>query len=168
MRITAFVKAAIALAVWGGVSGVVGAVTCDVSPVTSINVPRYSAAELSSISAQYGLNVACTANTGDLLGTSVNLLIGISSGSSPTNAVRTMIGPNGARLEYNLYTSPSATIPWGDTANSSLAVTVGPINAARVPFRPPKEPQISLVIRAGQWSIPAGLYTDTLTVTLTF
>lgn len=168
MRITAFVKAAITLAVWGGLPGVVGAASCDVSPLTSINVPRYSAADLFSVSAQYGLNVSCAADAVDASGSFVNLLIGISNGSSPTNTVRTMIGPNGARLEYNLYSRPGATVPWGDAPSTSASVSVGPLTSVGVQVRPMIEPQINLVIRAGQWSIPAGLYTDSLVVTLTF
>lgn len=168
MRITATVKTALMMVVWGALGGSTQAATCDVSPVTSINVPRYSAADLFSVSAQYGLNVSCAADALDAPGSSVNLLIGISNGSSPTNTVRTMIGPNGARLEYNLYSRPGATVPWGDAPSTSASVSVGPLTLVGVQVRPMIEPQINLMIRAGQWSIPAGLYTDSLTVTLTF
>ena len=168
MRVTATVKTALMMAVWGALGGSAQAATCNVSPVTSINVPRYSAADLFSVSAQYRLNVSCAADGLDAPGASVNLLIGISNGSSPSSSVRTMIGPNGARLEYNLYSSASATVPWGDAPSTSAAVSVGPLTLVGVPVRPMIEPQIWLVIRAGQWSIPAGLYTDSLVVTLTF
>lgn len=66
-------------------------------------------------------------------------------------------------LNYNVFTSPSMSVVWGDGTGGTATVAAG-----RVPRnRPPRPVTIFARIPAGQ-NVPAGAYSDTLVVTITW
>lgn len=84
----------------------------------------------------------------------------LSSGSSGTYAARTMRGPGGDTLSYNLFIQPYSLV-WGDGTGGTTfhAVTRaidGTVNVIMYGWSPP-----------GQ-DVRAGLYTDTVVATVNF
>ena len=67
------------------------------------------------------------------------------------------------RLGYNIFTSPSMAVVWGDGTGGTSTVTMGPVPGRR----PPRPVTIYGRIPAGQ-NVSAGTYSDTLVVTITW
>ncbi len=88
--------------------------------------------------------------------------IALSTGSSGTYNARTMTN-GGANLSYNLYTSAAQTQVWGDGTGSSA--TVNQTFSALLTVS--KTVQVYGEIPAGQ-NVPAGVYADTIMVTVTY
>ena len=66
-------------------------------------------------------------------------------------------------LGYNVFTSPSMAVVWGDGTGGTSTVAMGPVPGRR-PLRPVT---IYGRIPAGQ-NVSAGTYSDTLVVTITW
>lgn len=168
MRITAFVKAAITLAVWGGLCGAaIAEVTCGVVASQTFQL-SYSAASLFGTSTDQILSVECrTLLPNDPL-VPVAVQIGLSSGmNSQSFATRAMSGPGPTLLEYNVYKPSAPSVPWGDLASgASVSTSVGPFSSINTPAR--TDIPIRFTIRAGQWGVSQGIYSDTLQITLSF
>ncbi len=81
--------------------------------------------------------------------------------SSGNSGPRAMTGPAGARLIYEIFTSPSYTLVWGD--GSGRGVPVQAQAQAGVPLR-----LDAYGVVPAQPSVPPGNYTDQLIITLTF
>ena len=82
----------------------------------------------------------------------------LSRGSSSTFAPRTMLGPGGGVLNYNLYLDPVHLLVWGDgTGGTSQFIAIGLVG------------QVTFFgsIPASQDAL-AGAYSDALTVTIIF
>ena len=88
----------------------------------------------------------------------ISLDAGVGAGASAS--ARMLTGPGGARLMYGIYTDAARTTVWGDGSSGTLLQS-GSGNGAVAPL------QIYGRIPAGQ-NPPAGAYSDTLTVTVTY
>jgi spore coat protein U-like protein len=71
-----------------------------------------------------------------------------------------MIGPSSAQLNYNLYSDAGFSANWGNTPGTDTVAGTG-IGSAQALI-------VYGVIPAGQTSVAAGNYSDTLIVTLTY
>ena len=108
----------------------------------------------SSVDAAGGITVTCTN------GTSWTATADAGSGSGATFATRKMAAGSNL-LNYTLYTDSNRTSVWGDgsSGNSTLSGT-GSGTAQNV--------SVYGRIAAGQTSAPAGSYSDTVSVTVTY
>ncbi len=93
--------------------------------------------------------------------TDKNITIWLSTGASRTFAYRTLVSGDN-ELRYNLYLDAACTRIWGDNTGGSSEYYVK---------NPPNNTWVDLTVygraAAGQ-DVPAGSYTDTITVTLNF
>jgi spore coat protein U-like protein len=99
------------------------------------------------------LTVQCTTST------PYNIGLNAGTGAGATIAVRKMTGPGAATVDYSLYQDTSRTVLWGDVigTNTEAGTGNGSPQAYTVYGRVPPQPT------------PApGLYTDTITVTVTY
>ena len=87
----------------------------------------------------------------------VGLSAGLSTGATVTS--RKMTGPGGALLAYSLFSDAGHTINWGVTVGTDTVHMVG--NGLGQPVT------VYGQIPAGQYFAP-GLYSDTITVTVTY
>ncbi|HYI48982.1 MAG TPA: spore coat protein U domain-containing protein [Allosphingosinicella sp.] len=101
-----------------------------------------------------GLSIRCTNGTG------WSAAAGVGAGSGASFASRRMT--SGANLlTYNLYTTAARTTVWGDgTAGTGTLGGTGTGNFQAV--------TVYGRVGAGQTSVPAGAYADTVTVTVTY
>lgn len=94
--------------------------------------------------------VACTTPTG------FTVAVGAGQGSHDR---RTMAGPDGARLAYNLYIDPGHNLVLGDGDGGTLALAGAADGVRR------EERTVYGRVPSGQ-RVPKGVYTDALTVTI--
>lgn len=99
------------------------------------------------------INVQCTT------GKSYNVGLSAGAGSGATVAVRKMTGPLAATIDYTIYRESTRTQLWGTTIPTDTVGGTG--NGAIQPLTvygrvPP------------QTTPPAGLYTDTVSITITY
>ncbi|WP_144429545.1 spore coat U domain-containing protein [Myxococcus hansupus] len=90
------------------------------------------------------------------------IYIDISTGGGGAFAARSMAGPGSPRLRYNLYRDATRLLVWGN--GSSGTVRYGP-------FLPVFGEDTTIPIYGrifSQQSVPAGAYSDTLVMTVTF
>jgi spore coat protein U-like protein len=106
----------------------------------------------SSLSARSTVTVVCTNGTPYEVGLSAGMGVGA------TIAARKMTGPNGQTIGYGLFRDPAHTLLWGDVAGlqSSGVGVGGPLTLSVYGFAPAQNMPM------------AGLYADTITVTLTY
>lgn len=123
--------------------------TCYVSTATDMDFG--SVANLSTTQDRTSaISLRCPANTA--------WQVALNSGSNPSGTTRRMLGPNSSHIAYELYKDPSRTQVWGNTTatdvegignNATQTLTV----YGRVPT---------------QTVGSAGVYSDTVTITLTY
>ncbi|MFL5337073.1 MAG: spore coat U domain-containing protein [Geminicoccaceae bacterium] len=85
--------------------------------------------------------------------------VGISPGGG--GGTRRMLGPDGVRLDYYLFSDAGRSVPWGD------GQAIGPPVSASSDGTGQQRLTIYGAIPA-QFGIPAGAYDDSLQITLTF
>jgi spore coat protein U-like protein len=146
--------------------GSVNAATVTPAPtfVVSANVPslcRATAAPLNfnTYTPEGGDVVRCTT------GTTFN--VGLNAGAAPGATLTTRAMVNGAnQLAYSLFRDAARTQNWGVTIGTDTQAGVGagiaPANAVSVPVYG------RIVDSVANQNVPAGNYTDTITVTVTF
>ena len=130
-------------------------VTANCTVTTSaINFGAVNTLSAANVDGTGGVTVTCTN------GTAWSASAGAGSGSGATLANRRMT--SGANLlNYNLYTSSARSTVWGDGTSSSAAIgNVGSGVAQNF--------TVYGRIAAGQTSVPAGAYADTVSVTVTY
>lgn len=123
------------------------AATCSASTV-GVHFVTYDPFDPSPLESVGNINVSCDSTA--------SFTISLSPGSG-SYAARSMVN-GGHVMEYNLYSDPSRLIIWGDGSSNSSAVsatvTTGDFAVyGRVPARQ---------------NLPAGTYSDTLVVTITY
>lgn len=95
----------------------------------------------------------------------ISYTVRMSVGSSGTYALRTLV--NGVNtLGYNLYTNPSFTTVWGDTTGGTGQISDGYtllLNGGPEVRNYPCYGRINAL-----QNVPPGIYSDTITVTVTF
>lgn len=85
--------------------------------------------------------------------------IGLDNGLNANGAVRRMLGPNSELLTYELYRDSNRTLRWGSTVNTDTLSVTG--NGTT---------QVTTVygLVPAQSTPPPGMYTDTVTVSVTY
>jgi spore coat protein U-like protein len=112
---------------------------------------------------QSTLRVSCTGSAADLDAVPAVAVL-ISRGSAPTFTPRQMTGPGGAKLSYNLFGPQGPPTPWGDgTGAPSISPLLMPTGNGS---ERAADMRLNLVIPAGQWAVPPGVYSETLEVTI--
>ncbi len=92
-------------------------------------------------------------------GTAYNVGLSAGAGSGATVSNRLMTGPGGATVSYNLYRDAARTQQWGTTVGTNTGTGAGNGQIQTIPVYGRVAPQAT----------PApGVYTDTITITVTF
>jgi spore coat protein U-like protein len=126
---------------------------CSINSTTTVTFTAYDVFSASDdLSTGGGTAIVCTSST--------TASISLSKGNSGTYAARTMSGPGGVTLSYNLYTTSARTTVWGDGSGGSAKVT-GTVSTTPVSFT------IFGKITKNQYTAVTGIYTDTITVSVT-
>ena len=126
---------------------------CTVS-TSAVNFGSVNTLSGSPVDATGGVTVTCTNGTGWTASSDVG------SGGGATFASRKMAS-GGNLLNYTLYTDAARTNVWGDGTGSTATVT-GTGSGVAQNFT------IYGRVPAGQTSAPAGSYSDTVAVTITY
>jgi spore coat protein U-like protein len=122
---------------------------------TAVSFGNYNA---SAIASSGGVTATCTVLTGTAL---PSFTVALSAGNSGSFATRQMAFLT-QKLNYNLYTTSGLTTVWGDGTGSSVPQSyTANGSTSSVTFT------VYGNLPAKQFPTP-GLYTDTLTVTVTF
>jgi len=125
--------------------------TLSTSPLAFGSVDTLSA---SPVLGTGGLSIACTN------GSAWSATAGVGAGAGATFAARRLTS-GASTLDYQIFTDAARTTLWGDGTASTAAITgtgTGSAQAVTVYGRIP----------AGQTTAPAGSYTDTVSVTVTY
>ena len=106
-----------------------------------------------NVDATTTLTVQCTTSTPYTIG------LNAGTGAGATLAVRKMTGPGSATVDYSLYQDSPRTVLWGDVigTNTQAGTGNGSPQAYTVYGRVPPQPTPA-----------SGLYTDSITVTVTY
>jgi spore coat protein U-like protein len=106
-----------------------------------------------NVDASSTLSVQCTAST------PYTISLDPGTGSGATVAVRKMTGPASATINYSLYQDGARSLVWGQTISTDTVAGTGTGSAQ----------SYTVFGRVPSQSTPgAGLYTDTITVTVTY
>jgi spore coat protein U-like protein len=121
---------------------------CTIQPAT-LSFGSYDPTSGAPLDASTSIALACTRGTA--------YTVGLSAGGYAAGSIRQMAGPNGGRLQYELYSNAGRTTVWNTTATVSgttpSSASIPLIAYGRVP--------------AGQM-VPAGDYSDVVTSTVNF
>ena len=123
--------------------------TCTIS-TTPLSFGTYTGLTLNSTAT---LSVTCTNSTTY----DVGLDAGTATGASTTN--RSMTGPGGALLSYELDTDSAHTANWGNIVDTDTVEATGDGN--------PQPYTVYGQVHGGQYYAP-GIYSDTITATVTY
>jgi spore coat protein U-like protein len=137
-----------ALAAAGWTAPALAACTVDVAPVAFgvVDTLRQSRGTGEMV-------VRCDSNA--------SFQVGISPGGAGASGTRRMSGPDGARMDYYLFSDASYSTPWGD--GQALG---GPVGGSAGDGSPARLTIYGVV--PAQSNVPAGEYDDSLQVTLAF
>ena len=145
-RLRSYVLAA--MFVTAAPAGPVRAVSCTVTP-QSVNFGPYDSLTRAAVDGVGSVFVNCDGTAG--------FAVSLGQGGSGTFAPRSMSSGQ-SDMTYNLYTGSARTTVWGDGSGGTL--TVGGSGTS-------SEFTVHGRIDAGQ-NLPAGTYTDTVVVTVTY
>lgn len=123
---------------------------CFVATATDLDFGQSVAAITANKDQASGISIACTSTS--------PWQIGLSNGAHYSNSSRHMVGASGALISYQLYRNAARTLLWGNTLNSDTVTGTGAAST-QVPVYGRIPPQTA----AG-----AGVYSDIVTVTLTY
>lgn len=99
------------------------------------------------------IGVQCTS------GQTYNVGLSAGAGSGATYAVRKMTGPAAATVNYTLYRDAARTLVWGETINTDTVAGTGNGNVQN----------LTVYGRVPSQATPAaGVYTDTVAITVTY
>ncbi len=134
------------------------AITCGFDSVTQVSFGVLDPFSPNPLDAVGELRVVC-----QKVGRFDRFSVTLSRGTSPTYIPRTMA--NGSRtVSYNLYLDSARQTVWGDgvTQGTSIAGPFTPVNNVVVPL------PIYGRVFAGQTSVQAGTYIDTIVATISY
>lgn len=126
---------------------------CTINSVTGLSFGAYSSSSPSASDATGQMVFVCTNVQGAIT-------IRLSTGNAGRFTPRQMTSGRG-RLDYNLYIDAARTQIWGDGSGGSSLRTLVPVNNA------PTTLEIFGRIPSRQF-VPAGIYSDTIVVTLEY
>ncbi len=125
---------------------------CRVNSATDMNFGT-AGVIAANIDQQSAISVQCTN------GTPYNVGLNAGTGTGATVSNRLMTGPAGATVAYNLYRNTARTLEWGTTVGTNTLAGTGNGAVQTIPVFGRVAPQTT----------PApGVYTDTITITVTF
>ena len=131
------------------------AAQCSFDMVLAVRFGAYDPLEAAPLDSTGSLTIDCKGKGGD---TPFVVLLG--RGSSGSYATRTMRGPGGATLGYNLYLDATRLTIWGDGTGGSTYYG---------PTAIPSVVTIPVYGRIPAYQAPAaGSYADTITITVEF
>jgi spore coat protein U-like protein len=136
-----------------GVSATVAA-NCTIS-TTALDFGSIDTLSASPVTGTGGISVTCTSGTGWTAAADAG------TGTGASYAGRQMTSGAGDVLGYNLFTTGAYAVVWGDGTSSSA--TVGDTGSGSA-----QSVTIYGRIPAGQLTVPAGSYADTVAVTVTY
>ncbi|MFP2957710.1 spore coat U domain-containing protein [Myxococcus sp. 1LA] len=138
----------------GLLPGLAGAV-CQIRTTVGVSFGTYLTTDLLPRDSVGSIGYRCE-------GQITPITITFSTGGSGTYFPRSMAGPNSRRLQYNLYTDATRLLVWGNgSGGTSFYGPLLPVFGVDVNV------PIYGRIPAGQ-AVPAGAYSDTLVMTVTF
>lgn len=132
------------------------AATCTVS-ATGVSFGGYDPASAAATANSGTVTVVCSA----ILPETVNYTITLSAGSGSFFGRTLTFG--GSTLNYKYYTNPTYSTVWGDGSDGSSTVSDGYFFSGTITRRYTVYGRIP----AGQWP-PAGVYIDSITITVTY
>lgn len=148
-------QALLLAAMW--VSSPAFAITCSIQSVTSSSFGSYDVLSGSPLDTAATITFLCTSVAGP-----DNITIDLDQGGASSFNPRELGDGGSNTLEYNLYTNAGRTVIFGD--GTSGTANYGPTN-------PPDNVSVDVDVFGripAMQSTPAGSYTDTITVTLTY
>lgn len=138
------------------------AATCTIS-ATGVSFGTYVPSNESPTDITGTVTVTCSSTTNQTVSYTIALNAGVNSGSSFSNRRMT----NGATfLSYQLYTNSARTTVWGDGTGGTSTVT-GSFRCNRCTNTKRNSTDYGR-LPGLQWSAAPGLYSDTITATVTF
>lgn len=130
-----------------------GATGCSFNSTTAVSFSTYDVfASSNDLSTGGAVTIVCTS--------SQSASISLSAGNSGSFTTRYMLGPGNAHLNYNLYTTSALATVWGDGTGGTSTVG-GTVSSTPVTFT------IYGSIPPNQYGAVAGVYSDSLTVSVT-
>ncbi|MBB72431.1 MAG: spore coat protein [Legionellales bacterium] len=126
--------------------------SCSVS-ANNLSFGSYEPTGITNLDETTTISVTCT------LGTVYNTGLDAGTGSGATVTTRKMTSGSDL-LNYSLYSNVTHTTVWGDTVGVNTMPGVGTGSAQNL--------TVYGRIPSGQSSVPAGSYSDTITVTVTY
>ncbi|TAM09583.1 MAG: SCPU domain-containing protein [Nevskiaceae bacterium] len=144
-------------------------VTCNVMPPPSVNFGTYDPSSGMSDDVTGGITVNCNGTLTLFGSNTVNASIKLSPGKAGNFSPRRMSGLGSGGLPYNLYTSGSHSVIWGDgTGGSSvLPMTIALTGILGLLASGSATATIYGRIPPGQ-AVTAGTYSDSILVTVTY
>lgn len=133
--------------------GSAGTVSVTVEP---LSFGGYYASANASTVEPFSVTISCVGGDSSSTVPPVSISLGTGSGSFAKRAMTS----GSSSLNYQIYTSASLAVVWGDGTGGSSPVTGGGSSSSQI-FTGYGE------VPARQWVIP-GAYTDTLTVTVSY
>ena len=133
-------------------------VTCSVT-ATGVSFPAYASPGSTNSDGTGDIAVTCNA---DLVAGVSSYTIAISTGSGAFTNRKLISGAN--FLNYNLYTDSARSIVWGDGTGSTQMVS----DSYLILLTPSTRHYTPYGRVPGSQNKPAGTYTDTVTVTVTY
>jgi spore coat protein U-like protein len=125
---------------------------CQISAVTNMSFGTQGVLS-ANVDSTSGFSVQCT------LTTPYNIGLDAGTGVGATVAVRKMTGPGGATVDYSLFRDAAHLLVWGNTIGVDTVPGVG--TGLAIPY--------TVFGRVPPQATPGpGLYTDTITITVTF
>jgi spore coat protein U-like protein len=129
---------------------------CTMNVTANLNLPPYDINSGTPFTASGSFDVTCTQDSPIFVTMSQGLNPG--PGSTDTNPVRQLSAGGTDRINYGLYLDAAYTIPWGNTFGSGASLN-GEAGGDTL--------QLYVEIPAGQ-TVMSGVYTDTVTATVTY
>lgn len=125
---------------------------CEISSVNDLDFGSHGVLA-ANVDASSTFDVQCTLDTPFSIG------LDAGTGAGATVAVRRMTGPAAATVDYSLYTDASRSVVWGDTPTVDTVDGTGTGSAGTY----------TVYGRVAPQTTPApGVYSDTITITVTF
>lgn len=141
------------------IAEVAGAATCTVA-ATNVAFGAYNRLSPTPLDAAGNIQVTCSG----LAGLLINYQIQLSPGGSGSYSPRAMVSGPGS-LAYNLYTNAARTSIWGNGSGGTVTVNDGVLLQLLSPIV--RNYPLYGRVPASQ-NVPAGAYSDTITVTVIY
>lgn len=155
------VIAALALAMSGVCSHAMATITCSITS-SAMSFGNYDPSGASATDGTGSVVVSCYHNSSG--SNSVNITLAIGAGTYGTFAARKMQKSSGQQLSYNLYRDSARTQIWGTGSGGYSTVVI----STTISNNSSKSKTFTVYGRIpAQQNVPAGVYTDSVVITVT-